>query len=205
MTAVLRGYYCLFSSRPVPSPIHNLWKNLRMIPALFDFRLISHLTTPGGVTCFLFLFQLFEPVQDHLGPGSAGTCLNTSSEYWLRTYYPPEVPDCLLTDISSPQQPYEIGIWISPFYRWRNWLREITCFSARSWKEQNWPVNRDLTGLKARGLGPRGCTASSNYAAFSHPLKGCKEEIARTIVQFMFDMSLSFLVWFLKKRRKVFE
>ena len=87
MTAVLRGYYGLFSSRPVPSPIHNLWKNLRMIPALLDFRLISHLTPPGGVTCSLFLFQLFEPVQDYLGPGSAGTWLNTSSEFWLRTYH----------------------------------------------------------------------------------------------------------------------
>ena len=107
--------------------------------------------------------------------------------------------------ISSSQQLYEIGTWISPFYRWRNWLREITWSSARSWKEQNWQVNRDLTGLKARGLRPSSCTASSNYAAFSRPLKGCKEGMARTTVQFAFDTSLEFLVWFFKKRRKVFE
>ena len=40
---------------------------------------------------------------------------------------------------------------------------------------------------------------------FSRPLKGCKEGMARTTVQFAFDTSLGFLVWFFKKRRKVFE
>lgn len=146
-------------------------------------------------SCHQFLRLFFSPCL------STGICCVTYAVFYL--------PDCAMHFAQLPPHPHNSsiveGIITSPFYRWRNWLREITWSSARSWKEQNWQVNRDLTGLKARGLRPSSCTASSNYAAFSRPLKGCKEGMARTTVQFVFDTSLEFLVWFFKKRRKVFE
>ena len=59
---------------------------------------------------------------------------------------------------------------------------------------QNWGVTLGATGLKAHGSWPLGFTASSSYAAFILPVKGFKEETARTHVLTASDVSLELFV-----------
>lgn len=105
----------------------------------FNFRLIFDLTTPSDFI-FLLPYSFFNsPNEFRTSSGWAGTCLNrTVNISWVHTTCQKYIVSIYWPLTSSSQRLYEIGTWISPFHRWRNWLRDRTCLRTCRWKEQAW-------------------------------------------------------------------